>query len=155
MNEISPSLGPVGEGSTWQSLSKWTVKDLLCDVTHTCTLFRTVCTHTHATTPPPPTLRILHAPALRGILLPGNEEEGSGKAGAAAGEHWTTCSSFECLSTLLSLSLYPHHYHHHHQHSLHLTLFHSHHHQKQVWVWFLASCLSIHPLVFIVFSLYL
>ena len=33
--------------------------------------------------------------------MPGNEEEGGGEAGAAAGEQWATCGSFECLSTLV------------------------------------------------------
>lgn len=36
--------------------------------------------------------------------MPGNEEEGGGEAGAAAGEQWATCGSFECLSTLIHLS---------------------------------------------------
>lgn len=64
-----------------------------------------VCTHTRPYNhPPPSSLWIPHALALRGVLLPGNEEEGGGEAGAAAGEQWATCGSFECLSTLVHLS---------------------------------------------------
>lgn len=77
MNEISPSLGRVKEGSTWQSLYMWTVKDLLCDA-------HSFARYAHTPIQPPHPFRILCTPTLRGILLPGNEEEGGGKAGAAA-----------------------------------------------------------------------
>lgn len=43
--------------------------------------------------------------------MPGNEEEGGGEAGAAAREHWATCGSAECVSTLLHLSARPLHIH--------------------------------------------
>lgn len=87
--------------------------------THTHTPMH-VYTHTHTPIQPTPlaSLWIAHALALRGVLLPGNEEEGGGEAGAAAGEQWATCGSFECLSTLVHLSATPP------PHSLHLTLFH-------------------------------
>lgn len=77
----------------------------------TCVLQRTH-TATHpATQPTPPPPRISHARMLRGALLPGNEEEGGGEAGAAAREQRATCGSSESVSTLLHLSARSLHIH--------------------------------------------
>lgn len=75
---------------TWQFFSMCTVKDLLCNVT------------SPPTTPTNP-VSVPRVLVLRGVLLPGNEEEGGSEAGAAAGEQWATCDCFECLSTLAYL----------------------------------------------------
>lgn len=56
-------------------------------------------------------LPLNYAQTLRGALLPGNEEEGGGEAGASAREQWATCGSSKCVSTLLHLSARPLHIH--------------------------------------------